>query len=623
MEQDETGKSKKRESTSAGIKMCVHDLVEAQASATPDAIAVVAGNDHYSYRELNARANQLAHVLREAGVRAEVPVGLCMRRSAELVIGALGILKAGGAYVPLDPSYPANRLAMLLEDSGAQLLVTQRSVADHLPLGQWRTIVLDEEGALTGYPAVAPATDTTAENLAYIIFTSGSTGRPKGVQVTHANLLNLIDWHRRAFEVTAADKATLHASPGFDAAVWEIWPYFASGASLHVIDDDVRTMPERLREWMLARGITISFLPTALAESMIDLPWPPKTALRILLTGADTLRRRPPAGLPFKLVNNYGPTECTVVATSGTVEPVHEGLPTIGVPITNARVYIVDEQQKLVAPGTPGELLIGGAGVSRGYLNLPELIEDKFVPDPFSSEPGARLYKTGDLARIQPDGEIAFMGRIDEQIKIRGYRIEPHEITTVLDRHPAVRTSCVSSISDASAEIRLVAYIVPAKATELTRSELRKFLGEHLPEYMIPSLFVQVPKLPVSLSGKVDRAALPKPSAANSLEDDSFEAPGSHIEEGLATLLTALLRVPHVGRDDNFFTLGGHSLMGAQMIAKIQEKFGVELSLRSIFDHPTLREMSVEIEKLIQARIAAMSEEEARQVLEAQDGMRV
>src|SRR5579864_216135 len=196
--------------------MCVHDLVEAQASATPDAIAVVAGNDHYSYRELNTRANQLAHVLREAGVRAEVPVGLCMRRSAELVIGALGILKAGGAYVPLDPSYPANRLAMLLEDSGAQLLVTQRSVADHLPLGQWRTIVLDEEGALTGYPAVAPATDTTAENLAYIIFTSGSTGRPKGVQVTHANLLNLIDWHRRAFEVTAADKATMHTSPGFD-----------------------------------------------------------------------------------------------------------------------------------------------------------------------------------------------------------------------------------------------------------------------------------------------------------------------------------------------------------------------------------------------------------------------
>jgi amino acid adenylation domain-containing protein len=514
---------------------------------------------------------------------------------------------------------------MLLEDSGAPLLVTQSGVAEKLPARKCQTIVLDENGGMTaGSPEVPPATDTKAENLAYIIFTSGSTGRPKGVQVTHANLLNLIGWHQNAFKVTSADRATMHASPGFDASVWEIWPYLAAGASVHVIDEAVRATPERLRDWMVDHGITISFLPTALAEAMIDLRWPHETALRTLLTGGDVLGRRPPSGLPFALVNNYGPTECTVVATSGTVQPAGpaEGLPAIGRPITNTQIYIVDDQLRRVPAGRPGELLIGGVGVSRGYLNLPESTAEKFVPDPFSSEPGARAYRTGDVGRFLPDGQIAFMGRIDEQIKIRGYRIEPHEISTVLDRHPSIRASCVSSYSDGSAEMRLVAYVVPTQGARPTPRELRKFLGDYLPDYMIPSTFVQVPELLVSLGGKLDRAALPKPSPENILDDDSFEAPQSQIEERLASFMTVLLRVPRVGRDDNFFTLGGHSLMGAQMVAKIQDTFGVELSLRSIFDHPTLREMSSEIEKVIHTRLAAMSEEEARQILQSQDGMR-
>ena len=605
--------------------MTVHDLISAQAIATPDATAIVAGDTQLSYRELDSRANRLAHLLRASGVGKEVPVGVCMGRSAGLVIGALGILKAGGAYVALDPSYPANRLAMLLEDSGAQLLLTQPEVAERVPVGPWETIVLDDEGALTfGRSEATFTSDTTAENLAYIVFTSGSTGRPKGVQVTHANLLNLIQWHQRAFNIAPADKATMHASPGFDASVWELWPYLATGASVHIINENVRTAPELLRDWMVTHGITISFLPTALAEAMIELSWPQHTALRILLTGADTLRRRPPIGLPFSFVNNYGPTECTVVATSGTVEPGSQagGLPSIGHPITNAHVYVVDDQQKIVAPGTPGELLIGGAGVSRGYRNLPELTDEKFVLDPFSDTPGALAYRTGDLGRIMPNGEIAFMGRVDDQIKIRGYRIEPDEIAAVLHSHPAIKACCVSTYHDVSDEVHLVAYIVLATNARPTRAELQGFLGEYLPDYMIPSTFVKLEELRVSPSGKLDRAALPRPTATNVLEDDSFEDPESPIEECLSGILTALLGVTRVGRDENFFNLGGHSLMGAQIVARIQETFGVELSLRSIFDHPTLRGMAGEIEALIHARLAAMSDDEARQLLAAQDGLR-
>ena len=600
--------------------MCVHDLVSSQAAATPDAVAIVAGDQQLSYRELDARANQLAHLLRSFGVGPDVPIGLCMARSLDLAIGALAILKAGGAYVPLDPSYPPNRLSALLEDSGASLLVAQPSVAKQLPAGRWRTIFLDADGlARADYPSTCPVTETKPGNLAYIIFTSGSTGRPKGVQITHASLLNLVSWHLSAFKVVRGDRATLQSSPGFDAAVWELWPYLAAGATVHVVDEAVRMIPERLRDWIVRNGITISFLPTALAERMIDLPWPPDTALRVLLTGADTLRRYPRADLPFALVNNYGPTECTVVATSGTIYPAElpEELPSIGRPIENTQVYIVDEQLKPVPSGTAGELLIGGAGVARGYLGLPELTRQRFVPDPFSDDEEARLYRTGDLGRFLPDGRIAFMGRIDEQIKIRGYRIEPQEISAVLDRHPAVQASCVSAYSDHLQEKRLVAYVVPAREVRLSPSELRRFVGQYVPDYMVPSTFVQMAQLPLSSHGKLDRAAVPEPCAANVLDDDSFEAPQSQIEKSLAVFLTSLLGVARVGKDDNFFDLGGHSLMGAQLIARISSTFGVELSLRSLFDHPTVGEVSAEIERLIHAKLASMSEDEAERMLES------
>lgn len=599
--------------------MCIQNLIRAQAKASPDALAVREGAKQVTYGQLDERADELASVLRAFGAGPEIPVALCLRRSTELVFGALGILRTGAAYVPLDPTYPTSRLAMLLADSAAPLVVTQPDIAEQLPAGKWRTIVLDENGLCTPrYSAPSSSvSEAMPENLAYIIFTSGSTGRPKGVQITHANLLNLIQWHNHALAVTAADKATIHASPGFDAAVWELWPYLAAGASVHIIDEAIRTSPERLRDWMAATGITISFLPTALAESMIDLEWPANTALRFLLTGADTLRRRPPAGLPFALVNNYGPTECTVVATSGTVPcGESEALPSIGRAIENVQTYIVDETLNRLPDGTAGELMIGGAGVGRGYLNLPDLTSRQFVPDLFSGVEGARLYRTGDLARILPDGQIAFLGRKDEQVKIRGYRIEPAEIAAVLDRHAAIRSSFVTASED-SGEKRLLAYVVAAPDARLSAIELREFLGLHLPDYMVPSAFLQITSLPLTLNGKVDRAALPKPTPDTILEDHAFEDPQSEIEIWLADFLSSLLKVSRVSRDDNFFNLGGHSLMGAQLIAKVQQTFDVELTLRGLFDHPTLREISSEIENLIQAKLNALSDDEAQRILES------
>jgi amino acid adenylation domain-containing protein len=603
--------------------MFVHELVGMQASAVPDAVAVVAGDKELTYRELDARANQLAHLLPSTGVKREVPVALLLERSPELAIAALAVLKAGSPYVPLDPSYPPSRISMLLEDCGAPVVLTHSSVAKKLPRGIWQIVMDAEEAEIAKHSFVAPNNKTNPEGSAYIIFTSGSTGRPKGVQITHSNLLNLVRWHQRAFNITSADRATLQASPGFDASVWELWPYLTIGASVYIVDDSIRTAPDHLRDWMVAKGITVSFLPTAVAESMVNLSWPQNSALRILLTGADTLRRYPPPRLPFALVNNYGPTECTVVATSGEIRPngESEALPSIGRPVDNVAIHIVDEHLKPVAQGAPGELLIGGAGVGRGYLNLPELTAQKFIADPFSKTAGALLYRSGDLARTLPDGQIAFMGRMDEQIKIRGYRIEPGEITAVLDRHPAISSSCVATYSNDSEERRLVAYLVPAPNAKLNAAELRTFLGDCLPDYMVPSTFVTLARMPTSAHGKVDRTTLPKPTAENTLnDDDGFEAPQSDIEQWLANLLIGLLQVARVSRNDNFFNLGGHSLMGAQLIAKVQQRFAVELSLRSLFDHPTIAEISAEIERLLYSKLHMMTDEEAQRILESVPG---
>jgi amino acid adenylation domain-containing protein len=598
--------------------MFVHELVEAKAASTPHAIAIQDQQRQITYRELDQQATRLSECLHRRAVQLGGRVGLFIPRSADLAIAALGVLKAGAAYVPVDPSDPPRRVQMALEDSDCKLVIVQSGVLDRLPAGNREILVLDEsDSACAGVTENTTTREIQPDDLAYVIFTSGSTGRPKGVQITHANLLNLIQWHIRAFKVTSGDHATMQASPGFDAAVWEMWPYLVAGATVHIVEDALRADSKSLRDWMIAKGITITFLPTAIAESMIALEWPAEARLRYLLTGADVLHRFPEPGLPFTLVNNYGPTECTVVTTSGTVSPAASttSLPAIGRPIDNVQVYVVDEQLQPVPPGVAGELVIGGAGVGRGYINLPQLSEEKFPPDYFNGTPGARLYRTGDLARMEPDGHIMFLGRLDEQIKIRGYRIEPGEIEAVLQRYSAVQSSVVLQRTTESGQSSLVAYVVIKRDLSATASELRSFLSTYLPDHMIPGTFVSVAEIRLTTNGKTDRSCLPVPSAENILPEDHFEAPESEIESWLTNFLVKMLGVPRISRTDNFFRLGGHSLLGAQLIATIEQTFDVELSLRSLFDHPTVSGIASEITRKIHAKINAMSDDEARAIL--------
>jgi acyl-CoA synthetase (AMP-forming)/AMP-acid ligase II/acyl carrier protein len=356
----------------------------------------------------------------------------------------------------------------------------------------------------------------------------------------------------------------------------------------------------------VANRITITFLPTAIAESMLALPWPRTAALRILLTGADTLHRRPAPDMPFVLVNNYGPTECTVVATSGPVTAeTSDALPSIGRAIDNTEIHILDEKMRQVRKGDAGEIYIAGAGVARGYRNNPALTAERFVQDPFDASGNGRLYRTGDLARFLPDGDIEFLGRVDEQIKIRGFRVEPGEIVSALNSYPGIRASAVAMTRGENGDRRLAAYVVLAPDAQVTVSNLRQALSKRLPEYMVPSLFKKLPTVPLTANGKVDYSSLPVLTETNTMPESEFVAPHTLVEQRLAAILAPLLHVERVSAKDNFFLLGGHSLLGTQLITKIKESFDVELSLLSLFDHPTLEEMSVEVENLILVKIGA------------------
>jgi amino acid adenylation domain-containing protein len=596
---------------------CVPDFVERQAAGTPDALAVAAGSGRLSYRQLEQRSNQLAHYLRSVGVHPGSVVGLCVERSVDFPLAALAILKAGGAYLPLEPKTPTARLQMMLDAAQVAVVVTHASVTGLPTEGPRRLVALDRCAAEIGRCSrEALPSSITPQQLAYVIYTSGSTGIPKAVAIGHDSLLNLCQWHNRAFAVTAQDRATQLASIGFDAAVWELWPHLMAGASVHLVDEATRTQPESLRDYLVRERITISFAPTPLAEQMLRLAWPKESALRFLLTGADSLHHYPPAHLPFTLVNNYGPTECTVVATSGAVLPQETGneLPPIGRPIENTEIYIVDRTMKPVPAGTIGEIYVGGAGLARGYLNDPVLTAERFVPNPFSAQEGAMLYRTGDLGRLLPDGQIAFHGRGDDQVKIRGYRIELQEVVRALNQHPAVRESVVSTCENGTAEKRLVAYVVPRGTLPPIR-ELRDFLGEQLPDYMLPATFVQLDSLPVGTSGKVNRSALPVPSEENILREEAFQSPHTATEERVAAIVALLLGLPQVGRNDNFFYLGGNSLFGTQVIARLRDAFHVELPLLTLFDHPTVIDLAAAVERLLLANLDAMSEEEAQRLL--------
>jgi amino acid adenylation domain-containing protein len=581
----------------------VAGLVSEQARKTPNAIAIASETQTLSYGELDSRANHLAVRLQALGVGPEVLVGICLQRSPEMIVAALAVLKAGGAYVPIDAEYPLERQLFMLRDTKLRVLILQDrdEVAQRLPVGDWKVLILNEESKAAPKAASVPApAPVELDNLAYVIYTSGSTGQPKGVQITNRGLLNLIYWHRRAFSITAADRASQVASFGFDAAVWEVWPYLTAGASVHFPNDATRGSAVSLREWLLERKITVSFVPTAMAESLLELDWPAQLPLRLLLTGADTLHRYPAASLPFALINNYGPTECTVVTTSGEVVPdaSKDRQPSIGRPIDNVQVHILDDQLEPVPLGEVGELFIGGDGLARGYLNRPQQNEEAFIPSPFSDANGERLYRTGDLARYLPDGQIAFVGRTDEQVKIRGYRIEPNEIVMRLNQYPGVQTSQVVVRTETSGEKRLVAYLVAAE-TRLTRSALQDYLRGYLPDYMVPAVFVRLDLLPLKASGKVDRALLPAPTATNTIDDDVYIAPRTAVERRVVSILSELLGIEKVGVNDNFFFLGGHSLLGTQLIARARDSFSVELPLRTVFDRPTAAELSAEIERML------------------------
>lgn len=596
----------------------VPQLVAAQAEVGPGSVAVTQGPLSMTYSELEERANVVARLLQHLGASPDVVVALYLDRSPAMIVAALAVLKAGAAYLPLDPSYPAERLAVSLNDAGAPIVITGHGMDSRLPVRFKHRITLDPEGRLPVHEPSGPVTSrATADNLAYVIYTSGSTGQPKGVEITHGSLCNLVTWHQRAFQVTSQDRASQLAALSFDAAVWEIWPYLALGASVHLPNALAVNEPAKVQSWLVSQRITVAFLPTPLAERLMTLEWPAKPSLRVMLTGADTLHHYPSRKLPFQLVNNYGPTECTVVATSGVVSPNEspDRLPTIGRPIANTEVYILNEQMHPVPEGELGEIYIGGTGLARGYRNCPDLTAEKFVRASFGARPGARLYRTGDMARFLPDGQIAFVGRADEQLKVRGYRIEPAEIVRVLDDHPAVQSNTVVARDVGTGDKQLVAYFVPAAKAQPMHTELRNFIAARMPEYMVPAIFVRLDRLPLNASGKVDRSVLPAPDQLNTLRDDPFVAPRTPIEERVSTVLASLLGVEQVSVEDNFFLLGGHSLLGTQLIARVRDAFGIDLSLRMLFDSPTVAGLSAEVEALLIAKVEAMSEEEAQRLI--------
>ncbi|MCA2683033.1 MAG: amino acid adenylation domain-containing protein [Microcystis sp. M038S2] len=577
---------------------CIHQLFEEQVVKTPHAIALIDGEKSLTYEQLNQKANQLAYYLQNLGVKTEDLVGICIERSALMIIGLLGILKAGAAYVPLDPNYPSERLAYMLEDSAVSVLLTQENLVHTLPNYLGTIFCLDQDGKiLDHHPQDNPLHPMTSENLAYVIYTSGSTGKPKGVLIQHQSLLNLVSWHQNAFNITTIDRVTQLAGIAFDASVWEIWTYLTAGACLAIVPPDLLTSPKQLQEWLIAQKITVSFLPTPLAETLIPLDWSTNCPLRLMLTGGDKLNDFPPTSIPFTLVNNYGPTENTVVTTSVKIRPdlLTEKAPPIGRPISNTQVYILDQYQQPVPIGLPGELYIGGSGLAKGYLNRPELTDSKFIANPFSQKLSDRLYKTGDLVRYGNDGQIEFIGRIDHQVKIRGFRIELGEIETVLNQHTQVKEAIIIAREDQPGVKRLCAYVIASQ--NLTVSQLRLFLQEKLPQYMVPAFFVLLDAFPLTANGKNDRRALPQP--ALELEDEAAInfSPCTETERILSEIWQRVLGLKTISINDNFFELGGDSILAIQIIAQANQA-GLQITLKQLFCYQTIAQLATVAERV-------------------------
>ena len=599
-----------------------HELIAAQAQITPHAVAAVFEDQQLTYRELDERANQLAHYLQKLGAGPGTLIAICVERSLEMLVGVLGILKAGGAYVPLDPTYPRERLSYLLQDTRAPIILTQEKLTDRLPEHDARVVLID-----AGWTEISqeschpPACQIDADDPAYIIHTSGSTGQPKGVQIPHKALQHFVHAMRAQPGFSVDDVLVAVITLSFDMSVFELFVPLTVGARVVIASSDTAADGVRLAKLLEDSGATVLQATPTTWQLLVHSGWQGSPQLRAVTGGealtphlADALLKR-----VKELWNLYGPTEITVYAAGCRVEagdgPIH-----IGRPIANAQCYILDSNLQPVPVGVTGELYIGGKGLADGYLNKPELTAEKFIPHPFDPQPGARLYRTGDLARYLPDGNIEYLGRIDHQVKIRGFRVELGEIETRLRQHPAVQETVVVARQDSPGEKRLVGYVILKPGMSATVSELRQFLREQLPDYMLPSAFVFLDSFPLTANKKIDRKALPAPDQERPDLEVGFVAPRSPVEQELAQIWGTLLKLDRVGVQDNFFDLGGHSLLAAQVISRLNQAFRVNLPLRTIFDAATIAQLA---EKVEAERIQAESTTHPTSPLDRDDALKL
>jgi amino acid adenylation domain-containing protein len=567
---------------------CLHELVSARAAERPAALAAAEGARRLTYAQLERDANRVARELLERGLEPEERVGVLADRSLEYLIAILGILKAGGAYLPLDPHHPDERLDYLRRSGAVRFEIGQARFAERAGPG-FRAL---DAGAAGAELAAGPARRAGPRSLAYVFYTSGSTGRPKGVLIEHRSVVNLVRVYRDVFGVGPDDRFSQIQRPGFDGSVAEIWPALASGASLHVPAEKVYLRPASLVRWLADEGITICDVPTLLAESILAETPPAGSPLRALVTGGDRLRRRPPAGFPWPLYDEYGPTENTVVSTIARVEPDGaEGPLHIGRPIANHRVRILDAKGEPVALGEIGEIHLGGIGLARGYLG-PGADAERFFPDPFAEAAGERLYRTGDLGRLLPDGNLQYVGRVDQQVKIRGFRVELAEIEQRLGEHPGVREALAQAVELPGGAKRLVAHYVRQPGADPPRAELRAFLAGRVPHFMVPTYLVAVPEWPRTANGKIDRAALVASDDWRHARDAAPVPPRNAVDARLAAIWAELLDVPEVGITDDFFELGGHSLAAAQVASRLERELAADLPLALFFSAPTIEALS-------------------------------
>jgi amino acid adenylation domain-containing protein len=577
---------------------CLHQLFEDQVERTPDNVAVVYEREQLSYRELNDRANQLAHYLRRKGVRPDVLVGIYLHRSIEMLVSVLAVLKAGGAYVPLDPLYPAERISFILDDAQIDVLLTNKELLPTLSDTR-QAVCLDEQRAeISRFSEENPTNITGSRNLAYTIYTSGSTGKPKGVQVEHRGVVSLLSSLVEVFAIGTQDVVLSVTSLSFDIAEVDLHMPLLRGASVVIANRHEVVDWQLLSERIAEVGATFMQATPATWRLLIEGGWKPVPARLKILSGGEALSPKLTRELKERSValwNGYGPTETTIYSTAQKIETVDDTIP-IGRPVSNTQVYVLDARMDLAPVGVPGELYIGGIGVGRGYLSRPDLTAERFVPNPFSKIPGERLYRTGDLVRYQPQGILDYLGRVDHQVKIRGYRIELGEIENVLNQHPAVKTSVAVAVEDATADKRLIGYVVPKPNGLLTAEELRSHLMAKLPEYMVPSAFVLLDELPLTPNGKVDRRALPAPREVDTDSTALYVPPRTHIEELLAQIWAGVLNRKQVSIYDSFFDLGGHSLLIIRLVSRIRDAFKIEMQMRDLFDAPTVAQLAEIIE---------------------------